>query len=63
MILHRKDIEKIKSVLDQFPDLDIFEIEQDSSSGIGSVTTITFARELNSHRGSFTIEISGVEDW
>jgi hypothetical protein len=63
MILHRKDIEKIKSILDQFSDLDVFEIEQDSSSGIGSVTTMTFARELNGHRGSFEIEISGVEDW
>jgi len=63
MILHRKDIEKIKFVLDQFPDLDIFEIEQDSSSGIGSVTTITFAREIKGIRGSFEIEISGVEDW
>jgi hypothetical protein len=63
MILNRKDIEKIKSILDQFPDLDIFEIEQNSSSGIGSVTTMTFARELNGHRGSFAIEVSGVEDW
>jgi hypothetical protein len=63
MILNRKDIEKIKSILDQFPDLDIFEIEQNSSSGIGSVTTMTFARELNGHRGSFEIEVSGVEDW
>ena len=63
MILHRKDVEKIKSILDQFPDLDIFEIEQDSRSGIGSVTTMTFARELNGYRGSFEIEIAGVEDW
>jgi hypothetical protein len=63
MFLNRKDIEKIKSVLDQFPDLDVFEIEQNSSSGIGSVTTITFARDINGIRGSFTIEISGVEDW
>ena len=63
MILHRKDIEKIKSILDQFPDLDTFELEQDSSSGIGSVTTMTFARELNGHRGSFEIEVAGVEDW
>ena len=63
MILNRKDIEKIKSILDQFPDLDIFEIEQNSSSGIGSVTTMTFARELNGHRGSFEIEVSDVEDW
>ncbi len=63
MFLNRKDIEKIKGVLDQFPDLDVFEIEQDAGSGIGSVTTMTFAREINGLRGSFEIEISGVEDW
>jgi hypothetical protein len=63
MFLNRKDIEKIKSILDQFPDLDVFELEQDSSSGIGSVTSMTFARELNGLRGSFEIEISGSEEW
>jgi hypothetical protein len=63
MFLNRKDIEKIKSILDQFPDLDVFELEQDSSSGIGSITTMTFARELNGLRGSFNIEVSGSEEW
>ena len=63
MFLNRKDIEKIKDILDRCPDLDIFELEQDSSSGIGSLTTMTFAREINGLRGSFEIEVSGVEDW
>jgi hypothetical protein len=63
MFLTRKDIEKIKDVLDQFPDLDIFELEQDSRSGIGSITSMTFAREINGLRGSFEIEVSGIEDW
>ena len=63
MFLNRKDIEKIKGILDQFPDLDVFELEQDASSGIGSITTMTFARELNGHRGSFEIEVSSVENW
>jgi hypothetical protein len=63
MYLNRKDIEKIKDVLDQFPELDVFELEQDASSGIGSITTMTFAREINGLRGSFEIEVSGVENW
>jgi hypothetical protein len=63
MFLDRKDIEKIKNVLDQFPDLDVFEIEEDSSSGIGSIITMTFTREINGIRGSFEIEISSVETW
>ena len=63
MFLTRKDIEKISKILEQFPDLDIFEITQDSSSGIGSCTSMTFAREISGLKGSFEIEISGVEDW
>jgi hypothetical protein len=63
MFLNRKDIDKIKSVLDQFPDLDVFELEQESGSGIGTTTTMTFARNMSGLRGSFQIEISGVEDW
>jgi hypothetical protein len=63
MVLSRKDIETISKVLEQFPDLDTFEIKQDSSSGIGSYTSITFAREISGLNGNFTVEISGVEDW
>jgi hypothetical protein len=63
MILHRKDIDKVKEILDKFPDVEVFEIEQDSSSGIGSIVSITFSQEVNGIRGSFEIEISGVENW
>lgn len=63
MILHRKDINKIKEILDKFPNVEVFEVEQENSSGIGSVTAITFAQEINGIRGSFNAEISGVEDW
>lgn len=63
MYLNRKDIQKINSVLDQFPDLDCFELTEDNSSGIGSIVTMTFSRELNGIIGAFTIEIAGVEQW
>jgi len=63
MILHRKDIDRVKEILDKFPDVEVFEIEQDSSSGIGSIVSITFSQEVNGIRGSFEIEISGVENW
>ena len=63
MVLSRKDIEAISKVLEQFPDLDTFEIKQDSSSGIGCYTSMTFAREISGLEGNFTVEISGVEDW
>lgn len=63
MFLHRKDIEKIQSILDKFPDVDTFEIDSDTSSGIGAYVTMTFSQEVNGMRGSFNVEISGVEDW
>ena len=63
MYLNRKDIEKINSVLDQFPDLDRFELNEDNSSGIGSIVTMTFSREINGIIGAFTVEITGVEQW
>lgn len=63
MILHRKDIEKIVNVLNKFPDVNTFELEQETGSGIGSITFITFPHEINGIRGSYGVEISGVEDW
>ncbi len=63
MFLHRKDIERIQQVLEKFPDVETFEIEQEGGSGIGTYTHITFSHEVNGLRGSFNVEISGVEDW
>jgi len=63
MYLNRKDVEKINSVLDQFPDLDRFELNEENSSGIGSIISMTFSREINGIIGAFTIEIAGVEQW
>ena len=63
MYLNRKDIEKINSVLDQFPDLDRFELNEENGSGIGSIVTMTFSQEINGIIGAFTVEIAGVENW
>ena len=63
MILHRTDIQKIQEVLSKFPDVEVFELGSDHSSGIGAIVTMTFAQEVNGVQGSFDIEISGVEDW
>ena len=63
MYLNRKDIEKINSVLDQFPDLDRFELNEENCRGIGSIVTMTFSQEVNGIIGAFTVEIAGVEQW
>jgi hypothetical protein len=63
MILLRKDIEKILGILDKFPEVQGFELNQERSSGIGSITTMSFAHEHNGVKGCLEVEISGVEDW
>ena len=63
VVLHRSDIERISNILAKFPDVEAFELTQETSSGIGSVTYVTFAQNINGHKGSFEVEVSGVENW
>lgn len=63
VVLHRNDIERISDILAKFPDVEAFELTQETSSGIGSVTYVTFAQNINGHKGSFEVEVSGVENW
>ncbi len=63
MILIRKDIEKILDILDKFPEVNGFELLQEGSSGIGKITTMSFALEQNGVSGNFEVEISGVSEW
>lgn len=63
IILHRDNIERIADVLKKFPNISMFELEQESGNGIGTVLTMTFSETVNDLRGSFTVEISGIESW
>jgi hypothetical protein len=63
MHLHKEELKKMLEVLEKFPDVTAFEIEQEGGNGIGNILTMTFAQEINGQRGSFTTEISGVENW
>ena len=63
VVLRRSDIERISDILAKFPDVEAFELTQETSSGIGSVTYVTFAQNINGHKGSFEVEVSGVENW
>jgi len=63
MNIHKRDVEKILEVMNKFPDAESFALAQESSSGIGSVTTLTVRTQVNGFDGDFTIEISGVENW
>jgi hypothetical protein len=63
MYIHKRDVEKILEVMNKFPDAESFALAQESSSGIGSITTLTVHTQVNELDGDFTIEISGVENW
>lgn len=63
MYLNRKDIEKITEVLDKFPNVHSFELNQESGGGIGTIIIMTFDQTVNGISGAMSVEISGVEDW
>lgn len=63
MYLHRDDLKKINEIFEKFPDINVIELTQDNSSGIGSTTSATFDHRSNGFDGSFKVEISGVENW
>ena len=63
MYINKQDIEKILEVMNKFPDAESFALAQESSSGIGSVTTLTVRTRVNELDGEFSVEISGEENW
>lgn len=63
MYLCKEEVEKILEVMSKFPNAKNFMLEQDNSSGIGAVTSLTVFTEINGCEGEFKIEISGSENW
>ncbi len=63
MYLCRDEVVKILETIDKFPDATSFELLQDNSSRIGSVTELVVRTTVNGLDGEFKTEISGVENW
>ena len=63
MYLHKQDVKDLQELFDKFPNIETIQVEQETGSGIGSVTTATIETEINGFYGKFTVEISGVENW
>ena len=63
MNITKNEVERILEVMAQFPEIRQFELDQDNSSGIGSLTTLIVHTTINSIKGKFIIEISSLEDW
>lgn len=63
MYICKQEVEKILEVMNKFPDASSYVLEQESASGIGSITSLTVRTQVNGFDGEFKIEISGVENW
>jgi len=63
MYLCKEEVIKILEAMDKFPEASVFELLQDSSSGIGSVTSLIVRTNVNGLDGEFKTEISGIENW
>jgi hypothetical protein len=56
------ELNKIKSICEDVG-TEYFILEQDSSSGIGSVLTMTYETEIADYPAKVSIEVSGVDSW
>jgi len=56
------ELNKIKSICEDVG-TEYFTLEQDSSSGIGSVLTLTYETEIADYPARVSIEVSGVDSW
>ena len=63
MYLHRDDVARMMEIFNKFPEVEVAEIQQDSSSGIGSHTTMIIDTKVNDEHGRFEIVVSSVENW
>ena len=56
------ELNKIKKICEEVS-TEYFTLEQDNSSGIGSILTFTYETEIADYPARVTIEVSGVENW
>lgn len=61
--LHIDDLKMMLETLEKFPEVEMVEVKQDNSSGIGSHTTMVIDTTVNGVRGSLEVVVSSVENW
>jgi hypothetical protein len=61
--LSKRELNKIQDILIKFPNIEHFELNEESHCGLGSVLNISFMNTVNGVLGEFSIEISGEETW
>jgi hypothetical protein len=56
------ELNKIKKICEEVS-TEYFTLEQDNSSGIGSILKFTYETEIAGYPARVSIEVSGVESW
>jgi hypothetical protein len=56
------ELDKIKKICESVG-TEYFILKQESTSGIGSVLTLTYETEIADHPATVSVEVSGVENW
>ena len=63
IILERHEWNEITDILEKFKGINYCEIEVESISGIGKVTTLTIPNSVDGISGEFVITITDETDW
>jgi hypothetical protein len=63
MYLHRDDLKQMLTILEKFPEVEVVNVECDTSSGIGAHTTMKLETQIDGVSGTFEVVISSVENW
>ena len=56
------ELNKIKKICEEVS-TEYFTLEQDNSSGIGSVLKMSYETEIADYPATVSIDVSGVENW
>ena len=56
------ELNKIKKICEEVS-TEYFTLQQDNSSGIGSILTMSYETEIADYPARVSIEVSGVENW
>jgi hypothetical protein len=61
--LFTDEIDKIKQILDKFPEATMVTLTRETGSGIGYTLTAAIPYSQDDLDGTFTTEITGVDSW
>jgi len=61
--LFTEEIDRLKQILEKFPEATIVTLTRDTGNGIGYTLTAAIPYSQDDLQGTFTTEITGVDSW